>query len=730
MNADIKAGALVALAGFAQALVYGMLAFAPLGQDGLAIGLYAGLVSALVGSALGALLGRAPVQFGGPRSSTALIVAGSIFGFQSQAQTLSLTALVGLSAMEVLLAGLLVFIAQRQGVGRLMQCLPAPVLIGMNTTLGLFSAYKLLPAMVGFAVFVGVPHAAAHLPEASWLVAAISGLTTLLVVYFRVVRPNPWGMVIALLAGLTVQQACQYGLTATTPLLGLTTAHWPHTVNWASAAEQGLTALWQHPGLVLQVGIGAGVIALLVVLESMQSLLTVDQTLNTRHDTARELNTLALATVVNGLLLALPSSNYVSRSNNGLAVGGKTRRSEAAYCAVLLALSALLWPVLDRLPIHILATVVAISSLFLIQGKTLHWVRDFFSPRKHGRMDSNARFTVWVLLGMVGATALSNLLVGTLVGVLFVAAYFLRQQSVGGLLALEHQPVGRSRTLRPRGDRQALDLAFRRVCRVTLDGSLFFGNAASLAIRLHDELKPCAHWVADFSRVRYVDDTAVQALVRALGSNLPHLKGHSVAVLPAAQHVPAETLRALEQLCQGCGLHCTSHLDDAFYWLENHLLGLSDRASGESPANPVHQALLDSHVCDGLPPHLQTQLTEAWLPLQLTAGETLFREGDAASGLFVLASGQMSAWHHSGNHSDRLMRFCPGSLIGEMALLDQRPRSATLVADTACTVLHLPLQTYHLLDPELATPLLRNLAKELTLRVRLSNQGLALTQPG
>ncbi|HEY1059804.1 MAG TPA: cyclic nucleotide-binding domain-containing protein [Limnobacter sp.] len=726
MNADIKAGALVALAGFAQALVYGMLAFAPLGQDGLAIGLYAGLVSALVGSALGALLGKAPVQFGGPRSSTALIVAGSIIGFQSQAQTLSLEALVGLTALEVVLAGMLVFLAQRQGVGRLMQCLPAPVLIGMNTTLGLFSAYKLLPAMVGFAVFVGVPHAANHLSEASWLVAAISALTTALVVYFRVVRPNPWGIVIALLAGLAVQQACQHLLPITSPLLGLTTAHWPHTVNWVTSANNALAALWQHPGLGLQLVIGASVIALLVVLESMQSLLTVDQTLNTRHDTARELNTLALATVVNGLLLALPSSNYVSRSNNGLAVGGKTRRSEAAYCAVLLVLSALLWPVMDQLPLHILATVVAISSLFLIQGKTLQWVGQFFRPSQHRRMDSNARFTVWVLIGMVGATALSNLLVGTLVGVLFVAAYFLRQQSVGGLLALEHRPQGRSRTLRPRGDRQTLDRAFLQVCRVTLDGSLFFGNAASLAIRLQDELKPCAHWVADFSRVRYVDDTAVQALVRALGSNLPHLKGHSVAVLPAAQHVPTETHHALLQLCQGCGLHTTSHLDDAFYWLENHLLGAAPGLANP----PSDQALLNSHVCDGLPPHLQTQLMDAWLPQQLGAGEALFREGDAATGLYVLAAGQMSAWHQSGTHSERLMRFCPGSLIGEMALLDQRPRSATLVADTACTVLHLPLQTYHQLGPELATPLLRNLAKELTLRVRLSNQGLALTQPG
>ena len=45
-------------------------------------------------------------------------------------------------------------------------------------------------------------------------------------------------------------------------------------------------------------------------------------------------------------------------------------------------------------------------------------------------MAPTERFTVWVVLSMVFVTGISNLLVGTLVGVLFVAAYFLQQQSV------------------------------------------------------------------------------------------------------------------------------------------------------------------------------------------------------------------------------------------------------------------------------------------------------------
>ncbi|WP_413766463.1 hypothetical protein, partial [Vibrio vulnificus] len=91
------------------------------------------------------------VQFGGPRSSTALIIAGSLLGFLQI--TDNHTELMLLLAIEISLAGALIALAQQQGVGKLMQFLPAPVLIGMNTTLGLFSTFKLLPAIVGFAVY-------------------------------------------------------------------------------------------------------------------------------------------------------------------------------------------------------------------------------------------------------------------------------------------------------------------------------------------------------------------------------------------------------------------------------------------------------------------------------------------------------------------------------------------------------------------------------------------------
>ena len=60
------------------------------------------------------------------------------------------------------------------------------------------------------------------------------------------------------------------------------------------------------------------------------------------------------------------------------------------------------------------------------------------------------------------------------------------------------------------------------------------------------------------------------------------------------------------------------------------------------------------------------------------AGETIFKEGDKAEELFVIKSGQVGI--RLGNRT--LSELPANSIFGEMALIDEAPRSATAVAVT------------------------------------------------
>jgi CRP/FNR family transcriptional regulator, cyclic AMP receptor protein len=60
------------------------------------------------------------------------------------------------------------------------------------------------------------------------------------------------------------------------------------------------------------------------------------------------------------------------------------------------------------------------------------------------------------------------------------------------------------------------------------------------------------------------------------------------------------------------------------------------------------------------------------------AGDVIFREGDNALELFVIKSGQVRI--QIGNKT--VTELAPDTIFGEMALIDDEPRSATAVAAT------------------------------------------------
>jgi SulP family sulfate permease len=94
--------------------------------------------------------------------------------------------------------------------------------------------------------------------------------------------------------------------------------------------------------------------------------------------------------------------------------------------------------------------------------------------------------------------------------------------------------------------------------------------------------------------------------------------------------------------------------------------------------------------------------------------------------LFIVTKGSVSAFlnqSHGGNI--RLATFAPGTVFGELAILDAGPRSATVVAnsDVICYVLSTEQFASLAGDaPAVAIKLLSGLGRELSRRLRRANQ--------
>jgi EAL domain-containing protein (putative c-di-GMP-specific phosphodiesterase class I) len=72
------------------------------------------------------------------------------------------------------------------------------------------------------------------------------------------------------------------------------------------------------------------------------------------------------------------------------------------------------------------------------------------------------------------------------------------------------------------------------------------------------------------------------------------------------------------------------------------------------------------------------------LRLSLLAGEAVFREGDPPTTAFLIESGEIEVTMLRSGERVTLSRLGPGDLLGEMAVIDDAPRTATALALTDC----------------------------------------------
>lgn len=131
------------------------------------------------------------------------------------------------------------------------------------------------------------------------------------------------------------------------------------------------------------------------------------------------------------------------------------------------------------------------------------------------------------------------------------------------------------------------------------------------------------------------------------------------------------------------------------------------RPMARTGAGPtVEVALLDR-----LPERTRQQLTSG-TPRHVPAGELIVREGDPGDSLFVITTGRAEVI--VGGVVVR--ELGPGAVVGELALLTGRPRSASVRARRDCQVIEVPTEVWESVlrsDPEAVHVLVTGLAEQL-----------------
>src|SRR6476661_6974124 len=87
----------------------------------------------------------------------------------------------------------------------------------------------------------------------------------------------------------------------------------------------------------------------------------------------------------------------------------------------------------------------------------------------------------------------------------------------------------------------------------------------------------------------------------------------------------------------------------------------------------------------GLPAELSEALQKSAVSRCLKAGEILFQVGDEGDGCYRLHTGALKVSLTSAQAGERIVAILgPGSIVGDLSMIDGKPRSASVIALTAC----------------------------------------------
>ncbi len=149
---------------------------------------------------------------------------------------------------------------------------------------------------------------------------------------------------------------------------------------------------------------------------------------------------------------------------------------------------------------------------------------------------------------------------------------------------------------------------------------------------------------------------------------------------------------------------------------------LSSKASSSTASVPKPRF-------SGILPHLPIQFSAGLLanakPRSLSEGEVLFEAGDVADGCYRLEQGLLKVCIASPQGDERILTILgPGSIVGELAIIDGLPRSATVVAIRDCKLSFISREAFISCMREYPE-IYRDLVSTLVSRLREADEAMA-----
>jgi sulfate permease, SulP family len=716
---DIFGGLVSAAIAIPLAMGYGMFAFSSLGENYFADGALAGLAAASIIPIVCVLLGDKTTTVYAPRVTSTFFIGILIFGLvRSDAPAITAGGtpfILAIAFLVMLLGGLLQALFGVIKLGTLIKFAPQPVMAGFQNAAAALLFLVQLGNVCGFdhnISFTQVPQHLTEIKPLSLIIAAVTFATMWNA--GRLLSQIP-PIIVAIVVGWTLYLLCKF--------IGLG-AYLGPLITSVSSPAIGVTSLEYFEGLVhggafleFVPTIVGGAVALAII-ASIDALLCAK--LVTAPGEPRRNGDLLLVRLGIGNIAGACAGGITSGINIGASVsnrtfGARTRLSVLINAMALLLASTVLFRWLGQMPRVVISAVIMVVAIQHFDLWSLRLVGDLrkgpILSRHHVALD----LTVVVVVAVLSIAL--NIVLAVFIGVAIAMALFVLRMSRSAIRRSYRCGTIHSRRARMAPDRIFLEQAGDAILVMELQGALFFGTGEKILSEVDVAMRhetSCV--ILDLRRLTEIDSTGASALLE-LKTNLARQKKRILMVV--VDRMAIERLEDCSVLSSDDETSIFPDIDRAIECAENILLnGRPQLHRDELPLAEVGLfAKFDSMDLAAIASHLQRASYQQ--------SDIVFREGDPGDEVFIVTKGTASAFLQSSNTNIRLATFAPGTVFGELTILDAGPRSATVIADADLVCFVLTISNFTALTeerPSLAMRILAAIGCELSGRLRTANR--------
>jgi sulfate permease, SulP family len=717
---EVLGGLVSAAVAIPLAMGYGMFAFAPLGEDYFEDGALAGIATAVVVAIACVALGDKTTTVYAPRITSTFFLGLLIFGLAHSDEPAiragGAPLVLAIAFSIVLLAGAFESLFGVIKLGTLIKFTPQPVMAGFQNAAAALLFLVQLGNVCGFDRTVPFTQVPQHLDSIKPLSLAVAAITFTVMWNAKKLLPKVPPMLVGIGLGCILYYV---GV-----LAGLGSYLGPIIASGPRAAI-GPTAFPYFGGLArdndliaLLPTILGGALALAII-ASIDALLCAKLVMapgEPRRDGDRLLMRLGVGNLAAASIGGITSGINIGPSIVNRAFGARTPLSVLVNAVALLVAGTLLFSLLGQIPRVALSAVIMVIAVQHFDVWSLRLVRAF-------RRGPHAyRFNVALDLAVVVAVAVLsiaiNIVPAVFIGVAIAVALFVFRMSRSIVRRSHRCGTIHSRTSRTARDRAFLEGSGDAILVMELQGALFFGTGEKMLSEIETALRcetSCV--ILDLRRLTEVDSTGANVLLE-LKENLAQ-RNIELLLAAAAKTIAMERLESFGVLSSIGDANIVPDVDRGIQRAEDDLLRTQPQLHDtEMPLAQV--GVLAGFSATDLKV-IEPYLKRASYP----AGAVVFRENEVGNEVLMVIRGTASAYLQTPNTNIRLATFAPGTIFGELAILDEGVRSATVIADKELACRALTTSDFAALSatsPSVAIRLLAAIARELSGRLRTANR--------